>query len=218
MDDADLDLLEEGLTEPEATLSDPLKPLNRLMYNFNDFTYSKVVRPVSRGYKKVAPKPARLGLRNFFNNLGGPIRFVNCVLQGKGDAAWIEVQRFLVNSSAGCLGFGDPATVKHGLYSVDEDLGQTLATYGVGDGIYLVLPFVGPTTLRDAAGRVGDLFLSPVSYVEPTEAYLAVSALRVTNTYSLRGSEYEALKKDAIEPYSFMKSAYIQNRKNEIEK
>jgi phospholipid-binding lipoprotein MlaA len=128
------------------------------------------------------------------------------------------VQRFLVNSSAGCLGFGDPATVKHGLYSVDEDLGQTLATYGVGDGIYLVLPFVGPTTLRDAAGRVGDLFLSPVSYVEPTEAYLAVSALRVTNTYSLRGSEYEALKKDAIEPYSFMKSAYIQNRKNEIEK
>lgn len=213
----DLDFLEEELTEPEVTVSDPLEPINRFMYNFNDAAYAHVIQPVSKGYKKVTPKPARLGIRNFFSNLGAPIRFANCLLQGKGDAAWIEMQRFLVNTTAGVLGFGDPALDRHGLRQVDEDLGQTLATHGVDDGIYLVLPFIGPTTLRDSVGRVGDMFLSPVTYVEPTEAYLGVSALRLTNTYSIRGSEYQALKADAIEPYSAMKSAYIQYRKKKIE-
>ena len=217
LSDEDLDFLEEELTEPVVTLSDPLEPINRFMYNFNDAAYAHVIRPVSRGYKAVTPKPARLGLRNFFGNLGAPIRFANCLLQGKRDKAWIEMQRFLVNTSAGFLGFGDPAREKHGLYNVDEDMGQTLATYGVGDGIYLVLPFLGPTTLRDAAGRVGDAFLSPVTYVETEEAYLGITALRMTNTYSIRGNEYEALKVDAIEPYSAMKSAYLQYRKNKIE-
>ena len=218
MDDEDLDFLEEELTEPAVTISDPLESINRFMYNFNDATYTHVIRPVSKGYKAVTPKPARLGLRNFFSNLGAPIRFANCLLQGKGDAAWIEMQRFLVNTTAGVLGFGDPALDKHGLSAVEEDLGQTLATYGVGDGIYLVLPFLGPTTLRDTVGRVGDTFLSPVTYVEPAEAYLGVSALRLTNTYSIRGNEYESLKEDAIEPYSAMKNAYIQYRKNKVEK
>lgn len=217
-DDAELDLLElEMEFKDPLTISDPLEPINRFMFNFNEFAYNAVISPVSKGYKKVTPKPARLGLRNFFSNLGAPIRFANCMLQGKGDAAWIEMQRFLVNTSAGFLGFGDPAREKHGLYPVDEDLGQTLAKYGVGDGIYLVLPILGPTTLRDSVGRVGDTFLSPVTYVEPTEAYLAVSALRVTNTYSIRGKEFEALKEDAIEPYSAMKSAYLQYRQSVIE-
>ncbi len=217
IDEEALDFLEEELTEPVVAISDPLRPINRFMYNFNDATYLHVIKPVTKGYKKVAPKPARLGLRNFFNNLGAPIRFANCLLQGKGNAAWIEMQRFLVNTSAGFLGFGDPALEKHGLYIVNEDLGQTLATYGVGDGIYLVLPFLGPTTLRDSVGRIGDTLLSPVTYVEPSEAYLGISALRLTNTYSIRGNEYEALKADAIEPYSAMKSAYIQYRTNQIE-
>jgi len=217
MTDEDLDFLEEEFTEPTVTISDPLEPLNRFMYNFNDAAYKHVIRPVSKGYKKVTPKPARLGLRNFFNNLGAPIRFANCLLQGKGDAAWIEMQRFLVNTTAGILGFGDPALEKHGLYVIDEDLGQTLATYGVGNGVYLVLPFLGPTTLRDAVGRVGDTFMSPVTYVKPKEVYLGASALRITNTYSIRGNEYEALKADAIEPYSAMKSAYLQYRKNKVE-
>ncbi|NQV33784.1 MAG: VacJ family lipoprotein [Phycisphaeraceae bacterium] len=218
IDEEDLDFLEEELSEPAVTISDPLESINRFMYNFNDAAYAHMIRPVSRGYKAVTPKPARLGLRNFFSNLGAPIRFANCLLQGKGDAAWIEMQRFLVNTTAGVLGFGDPALDRHGLSAVEEDLGQTLATYGVGDGIYLVLPFLGPTTLRDSVGRIGDTFLSPVIYVEPTEAYLGISALRLTNTYSIRGNEYEALKADAIEPYSAMKSAYIQYRKKKIEK
>ncbi len=217
IDEEDLDFLEEELTEPEVTISDPLEPINRFMYNFNDATFTHVIRPVAKGYKKVTPKPARLGLHNFFSNLGAPIRFTNCLLQGKGDDAWIEMQRFLVNTSAGFLGLGDPALEKHGLYIVDEDLGQTLATYGVDDGIYLVLPFLGPTTLRDAVGRVGDIFLSPVTYVKPGEVYLGASALRITNTYSLHGNEYEAIKADAIEPYSALKSAYIQYRRNKVE-
>ena len=215
--DDDFDLLEAEYAEPAVSLADPLKPLNCVIFHLNDAAYTLVLKPVSSGYKAVTTKSMRIGLHNFFQNVATPIRFTNCLLQGKGNDACIELRRFLINSTAGCLGLGDPAQDKYGLDPIDEDLGQTLAVYGLKDGVYLVLPLLGPSTLRDAAGRMGDTFLNPGSYLEPTELYIGVAALRTTNTFALRGDEYESIKADAISPYTAMRSAYLQYRKRQIE-
>ena len=108
---------------------------------------------------------------NFFENLTTPARFVNCLLQGKGPEADRELRRFGINTTAGVLGFGDPAYDRWGLKPAEEDLGQTLAVYGLGDGFYVVWPLFGPSTLRDSVGMVGDSFLNPVRYVEPTGGF-----------------------------------------------
>jgi phospholipid-binding lipoprotein MlaA len=115
--DEDFDLLEEELVEQKVEIADPLEPVNRIMYSL--------------------PEPVRIGIRNFFQNLTTPIRLVNCLLQGKGHAAGDEVHRFVVNTTIGVLGFGDPARDEFGYELTEEDLGQTLAVYGLGDGLYL---------------------------------------------------------------------------------
>lgn len=216
--DEDFDLLEEELVEQKVEIADPLEPFNRTMYGFNDILYFWVVKPVTGVYTGVMPKPARIGIRNFFQNLTTPIRFVNCLLQGKGKGAHTELDRFLVNTTVGVLGFGDPALDKYGLEPVEEDLGQTLAVYGLGDGFYIVWPLLGPSTVRDSVGKLGDAFLNPVFYLEPTEAAVGVSAVRFTNESSFHIGEYESFKAEAVEPYIAMRQAYIQYRKKKIKK
>jgi len=216
--DEDFDLLEEQLDEQTVEIADPLEPFNRLMYGVNDILYFWVAEPVAKTYEGVIPKPVRIGIRNFFNNLTTPVRLVNCLLQGKGEEAGTELDRFLINTTAGVLGFGDPALDKHGIEPAAEDLGQTLAVHGLDNGFYLVLPLLGPSTLRDAAGRVGDLFLNPVFYVEPTEAALGISAGGYVNEGSFYIGEYEAFKSAAIDPYIAMRNAYIQYRNKQIQK
>jgi phospholipid-binding lipoprotein MlaA len=141
---------------------------------------------------------------------------VNCILQGKGRAASAELTRFLINSTVGVLGFGNPAKRWSELSPKAEDLGQTLATYGIGDGFYIVWPILGPSTLRDSVGRVGDWFLNPVSYVHPTEAYLGIRATETVNETSFRIGDYESLKEAAIDPYVAFRNAYIQHRKKKV--
>ncbi len=215
--DDDFDFLEEEFSEKQIKIADPLEPFNRLMFNINDGLYFLVVKPVTGLYTEITPKPVKLGLRNFFNNLITPIRFVNCHLQGKTAAADIELKRFLINSSFGILGFGDPAKDQHGLKSPPkEDLGQTLATYGVGDGFYIVWPLLGPSTVRDSVGMVGGMFLNPVYYVESTEAAIAISAVKLTNESSFHLGEYEEFKSDAVDPYVALREIYIQYRHKQI--
>lgn len=213
----DFDLLEDDFAEQTVKVADPLEPFNRTMYNVNDTLYFWVVKPVSYVYVGVIPAPARLGIRNFFNNLTTPVRFINCLLQGKGDAADTELRRFAVNTTVGILGLGDPALDKYGLESVKEDMGQTLAVYGVGDGFYIVWPLLGPSTARDSVGMVGDWFLSPVSYIEPTEAAIGISAVRYANQSSFNIGEYETFKSMTIEPYIAMRNSYIQYRTKQIQ-
>jgi phospholipid-binding lipoprotein MlaA len=210
--DEDLDLLEEELTEQAVEVADPLEPLNRLMFNVNDALYFWVGKPVVQVYKDVIPEPARVGIRNFFHNLTTPVRFANCLLQGKGDSANTELRRFLVNTTEGVLGFGDPAKDKRGLEPAEEDLGQTLAIHGIGNGFYIVLPLLGPSTLRDSAGLVGDQFLNPIRYVEPFEVSISISGGKITNEGSFHIGEYEDFKAAAPEPYVAMRQAYIQYR------
>ena len=216
-DEAAFDEFEEEFSRRQVTISDPLESSNRIMYGINDVLYFWVTKPVTHVYKDVVPKPVRIGIGNFFYNLTTPARFVNCLLQGKGPAAGRELHRFVVNTTAGVLGFGDPAHDRWGLKPAEEDLGQTLAVYGLGDGFYVVWPLLGPSTLRDSAGMVGDAFLNPVRYVKPAEASIGITAVDVTNKGSFHIGEYEAFKSAAVDPYVAMREAYIQYRKKQIE-
>jgi len=210
------DEFEEEFKAKEVKIADPLEGLNRVTFGFNDVLYFWVIKPVAQTWKDVVPVPGRIGISNFFDNLKTPVRLVNCLLQGKNQAAGRELNRFGINTTVGVLGFGDPAKDKYGLEPADEDLGQSLAKFGLGDGFYIVLPFMGPSTLRDAAGRVGDAFLNPVYYVEPAEVAIGITAVRYTNEYSFEIGEYE-LFKTAVDPYVAMRQAYIQYRKKLIE-
>jgi len=215
--DEDFDLLEEELTKKKVDIADPLEGLNRLMYGLNDVLYFWVLKPCASTYKAVVPEPARIGIHNFFNNLTTPVRFVNCLLQGKGEEAGTEFERFVVNTTVGVLGFGDPAKDQYGLEPVEEDLGQTLAVHGFENGCYIVLPLLGPSTVRDSVGKVGDLFLNPVFYLEPTEAAVGTYAVEITNENSFRIGEYEVFKSAAVDPYVAMREAYIQYRNKQIQ-
>jgi phospholipid-binding lipoprotein MlaA len=215
--DENLDFFSEEEAEEEVVrVADPLSAWNRVMFRFNDRFYFWLLKPVARGYRAVIPTPVRSGIRNFFHNLTTPIRMASCILQGKGQAAGTEFVRFIINSTVGVLGFGDPAKGWFKLDPREEDLGQTLGTYGIGDGFYIVWPILGPSTLRDSVGMIGDWFLNPVSYVDPTEAYLAITAAETVNETSFRIGDYESLKEAAIEPYTAFRNAYIQYRKKKV--
>jgi phospholipid-binding lipoprotein MlaA len=215
--DDDFDILEDELTEQMVDVADPLEPVNRLMFGVNDVLHFWVVTPCAGTCKAVLPQPVRLGISNFFHNLGALIRFANCLLQGKGGAAGTEFNRFVLNTTAGVLGFGDPAKDKYGLEPTDEDLGQTLAVHGLDNGFYIVWPLLGPSTLRDSAGMAGDQDLNPVRYVEPAETSMAISAGKAANESTFHIGEYESFKDAAVDPYVAMRQAYIQYRNKQIQ-
>lgn len=212
----EFDLFEEEFEKQAVKVFDPLEPLNRMMYHLNDALYFWVLKPCTQGFKAVVPKPSRISLRNFFHNLATPVRYVNCLLQGKGDSADIELRRFIVNTTVGILGFGDPALEKWELEPIEEDLGQSLATHGFGDGFYIFWPLFGPSTLRDSVGTVGDLFLSPIHYVKPVETSMAISAGKMINKTSFHLGKYENLKSDSLDPYVAIREIYIQYRSRQI--
>jgi phospholipid-binding lipoprotein MlaA len=216
LDSAALDELEAEFTQKQKLVADPLEPVNRFIFGVNDVVFS-LLQPVRKVYVKTVPKPARLGIRNFFHNLTTPVRIVNCILQGKNPQADVELQRFAINTTVGLLGFGDPAYARWGLKSSEEDLGQTLAVYGLGDGFYLVWPLLGPSTLRNSVGMVGDMFLDPVMYVEPEMLAFGISAVGTANEMSFRLGDYESLKAATVDPYVAMRDAYIQYRKKQIQ-
>lgn len=207
---------EEEKKEEIIRIADPLYYWNKGMFHFNDKLYFWFLKPVAIAWRAVVPAMARAGIQNFFHNLEMPVRFVNCLLQGKFETAGDEFAGFIVNSTEGFLGFGNPAKNYPELTSGNEDLGQTLGTYGIGNGLYLVWPFFGPSTLRDTFGMAGDRFLKPVSYIQPVEASLGITGCRIINETSLRIGDYETFKKAAIEPYEGLRNAYIQNRQKKI--
>jgi phospholipid-binding lipoprotein MlaA len=146
-----------------------------------------------------------------------PARFVNCILQGKGNAAASEFTRFVVNTTVGFLGLGDPAS-QYPLLNIsdDEDLGQTFAKYGIGNGFFIVWPILGPSTLRDFIGWIGDSYLNPLTYIEPFEAEMAVRGFNLINRTSFQIGQYEALKEASVDPYAAMRNSYLQYRERKI--
>ncbi|RXK13901.1 ABC transporter [Halarcobacter mediterraneus] len=204
---------------------DPLSGYNRAMTSFNDFFYLNILEPTAKGYAIVVPETARVGISNFFNNLTFPIRFVNNILQLKFDSALQELGRFAVNTTFGLAGFMDPASEELQLYAKKEDFGQTLGHYGIGEGFHLVLPFFGPSNLRDTIGLLADGYVNPLTTsnvyddkvfkVKDREKYI-LSITNVINDTSLNPNRYETLTKDAIDLYPFLRDTYNQKREKEI--
>jgi phospholipid-binding lipoprotein MlaA len=211
-----LDELENEFEEKAVTVADPLSYWNRAMFHFNDKLYFWFLKPVAKGYQVVIPGMVRTGVRNFFSNIFTPIRLTSCILQGKVKAGGTELVRFFVNSTIGIAGVTDPAKKYLKLDISDEDLGQTLGAYGIGNGFYLIWPFLGPSTLRDSVGMVGDRFLNPITYVKPVEASMAIWSFDMINETSLHIGDYESIKEAAVEPYEAFRDAYIQYRKNKV--
>jgi len=206
---------DEPFDTPRETVPDPLEPLNRAFFEFNDKLYFWVLKPVATGYKTVVPEEIRVCTRNFFTNLAYPVRLVNNLLQGKFFGAFEETCGFLVNSTVGLGGLADIAKAID-LKTHDEDLGQTLAVYGAGPAFYINWPFLGPSTLRDTFGRAGDIFLDPLTYLGEYWYAPWARGLNVVNDTSLRIGDYESLKRAALDPYIALRDAYYQNRLSKI--
>jgi|SRR5208283_2691969 phospholipid-binding lipoprotein MlaA len=216
-DEDDLDYANDKIKDEKVEIADPLEPVNRVTHQFNDKLYFWALKPVAQGYKAVVPEPARIGVKNFFFNLGFPARFLSCLLQTDFSGAATEAGRFTINTIWGIGGLLDPSSGKDlNLQSQDTDLGQTLGVYGVGQGFYIVWPILGPSSPRDTISIASDYFLSPVSYISPWYAWLGVRTYEEVNATSLRIGDYEALKEAAIDPYVAFRDAYIQYRLNKV--
>ena len=198
--------------------SDPLEPVNRAFFHFNDKLYFWVLKPVSHGYAYVVAEDIRMCVQSFMKNLLAPVRIVNNLLQGKVVNSGVETARFVINSTLGIVGLGDPAKTEFGLSPKDEDFGQTLGVYGLGEGVYICWPFWGPSNVRDTIGLAGDFFLSPVSYVAMSDsgAGMAIKAGKEVNDTSLTLGDYEDFKASAIDPYVSLRDAYRQHRQKKI--
>lgn len=222
-DDEEFD--EEFSTEPKEEVFDPLSGYNRFMTGFNDGLYVYVLDPVLfRGYNYI-PEQARVSVNNFFENLYYPVSLANNILQLKLSHTGSETLRFVINSTLGVLGLFDPARSWFGLEAHQEDFGQTLGHYGVGSGFHIVLPFFGPTNLRDLSGDFIDFYVNPIYYVDVrgynivnnTYQGWALITYKEFNKLSIHTKEYDNVRQDALDLYPFIRDLYEQNRNKQIE-
>lgn len=191
--------------------NDPWESFNRRMHGFNERVDRYVARPLAVAYTNVTPNPVRRGITNVFTNLFQPISAVHMLLQGKPKQAGSALARFGLNTTLGIGGLMDPAT-EAGLRLRREDFGQTLATWGWRDSRFLVLPFLGPATLRDAVGDVGDFRYRPFRYIERDETRIFVQGVYLVD---LRANALVAdgFMRDASDTYTLMRDAYLQRRR-----
>ncbi|MDX1655971.1 MAG: VacJ family lipoprotein [Candidatus Competibacteraceae bacterium] len=199
--------------DPGAPRPDPLEPYNRTVYQFNETLDRILLKPVAQTYQELTPEIVDNGISNFFGNLGDVVVVFNDVLQLKGKQALQDTTRIFYNSTLGVLGFFDVASAM-GLPKHNEDFGQTLGYWGVGEGYFLVLPVLGFTSTRDVWSYPVDGYISPVSHVEPDQAQ---AALRVVEAVDIRADLLQAERAfmgAALDPYSFAREAYFQRREN----
>lgn len=216
---------EEFSSENEEEIFDPLSGYNRFMTGFNDKLYVYLLDPVLfKGYNYL-PQQVRVSVNNFFENLYYPVSAANNVFQLKFKNTGTETLRFVVNSTVGILGLFDPARSWFGLEPHQEDFGQTLGYYGVGGGFHIVLPFFGPTNLRDLSGDFIDFYANPIYYVDVRKYNIVNNAYqgwgligyKQFNKMSLHTDEYDNVRQDALDLYPFLRDLYEQNRQKQIE-
>ncbi|MGZ8264327.1 MAG: MlaA family lipoprotein [Burkholderiales bacterium] len=194
---------------------DPLEPFNRGVYQFNETLDKVIFKPVAQGYRAVLPQFVRSSNSNFFSNINDVVVLFNNLLQGKFTSAVSDFGRIAINSTIGVLGLFDVAS-EAGIEKHDEDFGQTLAVWGVHDGPFIMLPFFGPSTGRDAVGRIGDYFTDPVSYIDPNHTRNQLWGTRVVNRRAELLDASTILETAALDPYEFVRDAYLQRRRNLI--
>lgn len=215
----DIEVPEKVSEAAKGEIADPLESFNRAMYHFNDKLYFWLIKPVTQGYQKVVPEVARIGVNNFFTNLAFPVRFVNSLLQADFGGATTELGRFLLNTLCGMGGLFDPASHEEiNLAKQERDLGQTLGSFGLGQGLFIIWPILGPSTPRDTVGMGGDLFLHPLTYINPWYDGTAAKGYEKVNDASFTIGDYESLKEAAIDPYVAIRDAYVQYRMNMVNK
>ncbi len=198
----------------ERTASDPWEPMNRSVYGVNMAIDKVTTRPLATGYRKIMPGPARKGISNFFSNLGAPRSIINNFLQGKPRHGFSEFGRFLFNSTIGIGGLFDVATA-NGIEEHREDFGQTLAVWGVPDGPYVMLPFLGPQTLRDAILSPVDIFVDPLFHYDNTSVRDKLYVLRLIDLrYRLLAAE--KFLENSKDKYVTTRESYLQNREYEV--
>jgi phospholipid-binding lipoprotein MlaA len=195
-------------------LRDPWEGYNRKIHAFNMGVDKAVLRPVARGYDRITPDPVQRGIGNFFRNLNYPVTAINQLFQGKIEDFGESTGRFLANTIFGVLGFFDVAG-RSGIPYHDEDFGQTLATWGWEDSRYFVLPFLGPSTLRDTAGRGFYGYFHPISYMAREEdVYWPIAADLIQRRAALLPRDAQIF--ESYDPYVFIRDAWLQNREYEI--
>jgi phospholipid-binding lipoprotein MlaA len=200
-----------------AAIFDPLEPLNRATFWLNDQIYTFVFRPVSKGYETIVPKVVRSGVHNAFENVKYPVRLVNNALQGNFKRAGQETGRFLVNSTVGIGGLGRPADHIPALADVPTaDTAQTFSKWGIGHGAYLVLPVLGPSSLRDTVGLAGDYALNPVNWVSILYGgytwTIAIPSTNSVRSLPVQLGAYDAAIKNSLDRYLAARSSYVQYR------
>jgi phospholipid-binding lipoprotein MlaA len=200
---------------------DPFEHFNESMLAFNRKADDWVLRPAATGYSHVVPQPARESVGRFFNNVGVIPRFANDVFQGQFKQAGVETARFATNSTLGVGGLFDPADKWFGLKGEPNDFGLTLAKYGVKEGPYLVLPILGPSTVRDALGKAVDGAMNPVNYAAPSSAIYyeaAAKAVEAVNTRSENLTAFENVDLYSVDLYGAIQDAYLERRQAQEDK
>jgi len=199
--------------EKQVTVADPLEPFNRAMYSVNDVLILYVLEPAAKVQKAVVPWEFRTIIRNMFQNIRFPVRFVNSLLQANWEKASDEFASFFLNTTVGFLGMADIAASYPGLQQSPEDMGQTFAVWGWDESAFLTLPFFGPSTMRDAVGKLPDVVLDPLFWiVEGIPLAVGVRVGETVNATTFRIGDYEAIKKASIDPYVAIRNGYVQNR------
>ena len=217
-DDVKTDSDDFETTVYEDEVYDPFEGVNRAIFSFNNSADKVVLEPIAKGYKKLPP-PIQSGVGNFINNLKLPLAAVNQLLQGQGKNAMESTGRFLVNSTIGIFGLIDVAD-DIGLNQKEEDFGQTLAAWGVGDGFYIVLPLFGPSNLRDTTGMLMTMMTDPINaYAASQGEAWAIPMRTAANAIDQRSQiidEVNALRNNSVDYYAAVRSSYYQNRKAAI--
>ena len=207
--------------EETVSIADPLQPWNRMWYHFNDKAYFWMFKPMAQGYRVVVPEGFRVCFSNFYTNATAPVRIFNNLFQLKFEYFFKEFARFLINTTVGFVGFRDCAKDCYGIKPHDEDFGQTLGHYGIGHGIYLVWPFLGPSSARDTIGKGADSVLSFTGILSPVDlevpVWVGLKTHEIVNEISLRIGAYEAIKEAAIDPYIAIRDGYAQRRKKAVQ-
>ncbi|HEX7803576.1 MAG TPA: VacJ family lipoprotein [Pseudoxanthomonas sp.] len=204
--------LPPGVEMPKSY--DPWEKWNRKVHTFNNAVDRTIARPLARGYVKVVPRPVRLGVSNFFNNLGEPITTLNSLLQGKPKQAGQSLGRFLLNSTLGIAGIFDPASDAK-LPRKNEDFGQTLGVWGWKRSRYVELPLFGPRTIRDVFGLIGDAPLSPIRQVEDDKTRLFLQGLQLVDVRAQLLS-IDSLREGAVDEYALFRDSWLQRRNYQI--
>lgn len=196
----------------KVTVADPIEPFNREMFQFNDFLILYVLEPAAKVQKAVIPWEFRTIFRNMLRNIRFPVRFVSCLLQAKWEKSGDEFASFFLNTTVGFLGMADVAATYPGLNHSPEDMGQTFAVWGWEESSFLTLPFFGPSTFRDALGKLPDAVIDPLFWYSNLTLSLSLRGGEAVNDTSFRIGDYEAIKKASLDPYVAIRNGFIQNR------